>query len=117
MPTPTSRSRHRAHRLVLAQFRHGRAPPLAHDAPSRQFDLPALLTDPGVRPIVLTHARRGLTLQLTLRAVLVVFVIATLTLLPPGVGALASGVIAAVYALTALVLGVWLWRGGRAALR
>ncbi len=79
-------------------------------------DLRALLADSGVRPIVVEHARRGLTLQLTLRAVLVVFVIATYWLLPPAVGVVASGVITAAYAVSASALGVWLWRGGRSAL-
>ena len=68
---------------------------------------------PDVMPIVLAHAERGIALQQALRAVLVLFVVATLVWLPPAVGAGACAVIAAVYVLAAVSLTWWL--GGRSA--
>ncbi|WP_420124692.1 sensor histidine kinase [Nakamurella sp.] len=69
-----------------------------------------------LQQIVASAAQRGLTLQLTLRAVLVAFVVATLALLPPGVGAAASWWIAGGYVLVALALTGWLRTGSRTAL-
>jgi hypothetical protein len=46
---------------------------------------------PEVMPIVVAHAERGIALQQALRAVLVVFVAATVIWLPPAVGAGACG--------------------------
>ena len=69
-----------------------------------------------LQQIVTTAAQRGLTLQLSLRAVLVGFVVGTLALLPPGVGAIASWWIAGGYALTAIALTAWLRTGSRSAL-
>jgi len=68
---------------------------------------------PDVMPIVVAHAERGIALQQALRAVLVLFVVATLVWLPPAVGAGACAVIAAVYVLAAVSLTWWL--GGRSA--
>jgi len=68
---------------------------------------------PDVIPIVVAHAERGIALQQALRAVLVLFVVATLVWLPPAVGAGACAVIAAVYVLAAVSLTWWL--GGRSA--
>lgn len=70
---------------------------------------------PGVRPVVLAHAQRGLNLQLVLRWVLVLFVGTTLALVPPDRFLPLSIVIAAAYAVAAACLTIWLRRGGRAA--
>ncbi len=69
-----------------------------------------------VERIVAVSAQRGLTLQLTLRGVLVLFVIGTLVLLPPAVGAAASAWIAGGYLVAAVALGAWLLGAGRSAL-
>ena len=70
-----------------------------------------------VRRIVVSYEQRGLTVQLTVRGVLVAFVIGTLVLLPPAVGAALCWVIAASYAAVALLLTGWLGRRGPAAVR
>jgi two-component system NarL family sensor kinase len=69
-----------------------------------------------IQQIVTTAAQRGLNLQLALRGVLVAFVVATLTFLPPGVGAAASWWVAGAYAAAAIALTVWLRSGTRVAL-
>jgi len=73
--------------------------------------------EPEVRPIVLAYAERGIALQQALRGVLVLFVAATVVLLPPAVGAGACAAIAAVYVLAALGLAWWLRGRGAAAIR
>jgi two-component system, NarL family, sensor kinase len=70
---------------------------------------------PEVQRIVLAHAERGIALQLALRGVLVLFVVGTLILLPPSVGAGACAVIAAAYVGAAALLTGWLHRRGPAA--
>ena len=50
---------------------------------------------PEMMPIVVAHAERGITLQQALRAVLVLFVAATVIWLPPAVGAGVCALIAA----------------------
>lgn len=72
---------------------------------------------PDVMPIVVAHAERGIALQQALRAVLVLFVVATLVWLPPAVGAGACAVIAAVYVLAAVGLTWWLRGRSAAAIR
>ena len=72
---------------------------------------------PDVMPIVVDHAERGIALQQALRAVLVLFVVATLVWLPPAVGAGACAVIAAVYVLAAVGLTWWLRGRSAAAIR
>jgi len=72
---------------------------------------------PEVMPIVVAHAERGIALQQALRAVLVLFVVATLVWLPPAVGAGACAVIAAVYVLAAVGLTWWLRGRSAAAIR
>lgn len=69
-----------------------------------------------IQQIVTMSAQRGLNLQLALRGVLVVFVVATLALLPPPVGVAASWWVAGGYVLAAIALTVWLRTGTRAAL-
>lgn len=69
-----------------------------------------------LQQIVGMAAQRGLNLQLALRAVLVAFVVVTLALLPPGVGASASWWITGGYVLVALALTGWLRTGSRSAL-
>lgn len=71
---------------------------------------------PEVQRIVVAHAQRGISLQLALRGVLALFVVGTLILLPPDVGALLCAGIAAAYVLAALILAAWLRRGGPAAI-
>src|SRR5664279_3331333 len=70
-----------------------------------------------VQHIVVTSAQRGITLQLVVRCVLVAFIIGTLLLLPPATGAGWCVVIAAVYAVLAVLLTGWLARRGPAAVR
>jgi two-component system, NarL family, sensor kinase len=72
---------------------------------------------PEVMPIVVAHAERGIALQQALRAVLVVFVAATVIWLPPAVGAGACAVIAAGYVVAAIGLTWWLRGRGAAAIR
>jgi len=72
---------------------------------------------PEVMPIVVAHAERGIALQQALRAVLVVFVAATVIWLPPAVGAGACAVIAAGYVVAAIGLTWWLRGRGGAAIR
>lgn len=69
-----------------------------------------------LQQIVTTSAQRGLNLQLSLRGVLVAFVVATLAFLPPQVGVTASWWVAGSYALAAVALTIWLRTGTRAAL-
>jgi two-component system NarL family sensor kinase len=72
---------------------------------------------PEVMPIVVAHAERGIALQQALRAVLVLFVAATVIWLPPAVGAGACAVIAAGYVVAAIGLTWWLRGRGAAAIR
>ena len=72
---------------------------------------------PEMMPIVVAHAERGITLQQALRAVLVLFVAATVIWLPPAVGARACAVIAAGYVVAAIGLTWWLRGRGAAAIR
>ena len=72
---------------------------------------------PEMIPIVVAHAERGITLQQALRAVLVLFVAATVIWLPPAVGAGACAVIAAGYVVAAIGLTWWLRGRGAAAIR
>lgn len=69
-----------------------------------------------VQQIVRDAAQRGLNLQLALRAVLALFVLATLAFLPPADGAALSWWVAGGYLLAVIGLTGWLLRGGRAAL-
>jgi len=69
-----------------------------------------------LQQIVTTAAQRGLNLQLTLRGVLVAFVVATLAFLPPGIGVIASWWVAGAYTLAAIALTLWLRTGTHAAL-
>jgi two-component system NarL family sensor kinase len=62
--------------------------------------------------IVLEHAYRGVRLQLVLRGILVVFIVLTLTVVPPVHHAVFSDVIVACYGLWALSVAAWTWRGG-----
>jgi len=72
---------------------------------------------PEVMPIVVAHAERGITLQQALRAVLVLFVAATVIWLPPAVGAGVCALIAAGYLVAAIGLTWWLRGRGGAAVR
>jgi two-component system NarL family sensor kinase len=67
---------------------------------------------PEVRPIVVEHALRGISLQVWLRGALVVFVLFTLALVPPSSGLVACWVIAVLYALVAIGVAIWTRRGG-----
>lgn len=72
---------------------------------------------PEVMRIVVANAERGTVLQLAVRGILAVFVVGTLVLLPPPVGAAACMVIAGAYVLAVIGLTVWLVNGGATALR
>jgi len=72
---------------------------------------------PEMMPIVVAHAERGITLQQALRAVLVLFVAATVIWLPPAVGAGVCALIAAGYLVAAIGLTWWLGGRGAAAVR
>lgn len=67
---------------------------------------------PEVRPIVVEHALRGISLQVWLRGALVVFVLFTLGLVPPSTGGVTCWVIAILYALVAAGVAVWIRQGG-----
>ena len=75
--------------------------------------VPAAAENPpaGMRRIVLEHEQRGNSLQIALRAVLALFVVGTLLLLPPEVGGRACALIAGGYVLATAVLTVWLRTG------
>ena len=55
---------------------------------------------------------RGISLQVWLRAALVLFVLFTLGVVPPSAGVVACWVIAILYALVAVGVAVWIHRGG-----
>ncbi len=66
---------------------------------------------------VLQHANRGVRLQLLLRAALVGFLLLTIGLLPPVEGVAAYYGVVVVYAVGALAMARWAWRGGPAVAR
>jgi two-component system, NarL family, sensor kinase len=61
---------------------------------------------------VLQHANRGVRLQLLLRAALVGFLLLTIGLLPPVETVAAYYAVVILYAVGALALARWAWRGG-----
>ncbi|MGE3285159.1 MAG: sensor histidine kinase [Pseudonocardia sp.] len=83
-----------------------------------RFDAGRAAPDPaGLDEAVRAYARRGVRLQLVVRAVLVVFVGLTMTVVPPTRGAAAGYALVVAYALWAVGIAVWIGRGGRAAER
>jgi two-component system NarL family sensor kinase len=66
---------------------------------------------------VLEHANRGVRLQLVIRVVLVVFVALTVILIPPVQGAATCYALVAIYALAAVAIAAWAWRGGQVVAR
>ena len=63
------------------------------------------------------YARRGVRLQILLRAALVLFVVLTVAIVPPEKDKLACDVLAGAYSVWALAVGAWGWGGRSAALR
>jgi two-component system NarL family sensor kinase len=70
-----------------------------------------------VSAVLVEHARKGVRLQNVVRAVLVVFVAATVLAVPPAHDATTSAVVAVVYAVAALGVAAWTRDGGPAAVR
>jgi len=83
----------------------------------RETTASADTSSPDLESVVLEHAYRGVWLQTLLRCVLVAFVVLTLVFVPPVHDRPASDVIVAAYALWAIGVGVWSWRGGPALIR
>ena len=72
---------------------------------------------PDVAAVLVEHARRGVRLQVAVRAVLVVFVAATVLVVPPAHDVATSAAVAVLYALAALGIAVWTRDGGPLAVR
>lgn len=72
---------------------------------------------PELYGAVLAHAQRGLSLQLVLRGVLVVFVALTVIIVPPVHVAPAADTVLAAYALVAVAATVWTKWGGAGVVR
>jgi two-component system, NarL family, sensor kinase len=70
-----------------------------------------------LRTVALEHARRGVLLQVELRWVLVAFVALTVAFVPPPYARLPCALVAAGYAVFALVAGAWSRHGGTRAVR
>ena len=73
--------------------------------------------NPAAGLVLQRYAARGIALQVVLRALLVVFCLATLVMLPPEVDAAWCFALAGLYAVLAAVSSVWLLRGSVSALR
>ncbi|MCE3552135.1 ATP-binding protein [Pseudonocardia sp. RS11V-5] len=73
---------------------------------------PAPPGGPAVLAVTVEHARRGVRLQVALRWVLVAFVALTVAFVPPAHDVVACAVIAACYAVFALAVATWVYRGG-----
>jgi two-component system NarL family sensor kinase len=71
----------------------------------------------ALEEVVLEHARRGVRVQVLLRAVMVAFVLLTVVVVAPVRNRAASDVVVGVYAVWAVVVGAWSWRGGPSSLR
>lgn len=74
-------------------------------------------TPPEVLAVALDHARRGVRLQVVLRWALVGFAALTVAFVPPDTHATACALVVAAYALWALAVSLWTWRGHDAAVR
>ena len=72
---------------------------------------------PDVAAVLVEHARRGVRLQVAVRAVLVVFVAATVLVVPPAHDVATCAAVAVLYALAALGIAVWTRDGGPLAVR
>jgi len=79
--------------------------------------MPDTQPDPQLDATVAEHARRGVRLQVVLRAVLLVFLAATVLAVPPGRGLLACVLVVAAYAVWVLAFAAWFRGGGPTALR
>lgn len=73
--------------------------------------------DPQLQATVLEHARRGVQLQIVLRALLLLFFAATVFAVPPGRGLLACAIVVAAYAVWVVAFTVWFRGGGTTAVR
>ena len=78
----------------------------------RPFD-----SSPQLRGAIVEQARRGLRLQVLLRGLLVAFVLATVTIVPPARNATACYVVAGAYAAWAASIAIWGWGGSATAVR
>ena len=72
---------------------------------------------PDVAAVLVEHARRGVQLQVAVRTVLVVFVAATILVVPPAHDVATCAAVAVLYALAALGIAVWTRDGGPLAVR
>ncbi|MGI5128810.1 sensor histidine kinase [Pseudonocardia sp. CA-107938] len=79
--------------------------------------MPGTQPDPQLDATVAEHARRGVRLQMVLRAVLLVFLAATVLAVPPGRGLLACELVVAAYAIWMVAFAVWLRGGGPTVVR
>jgi two-component system NarL family sensor kinase len=75
------------------------------------------LSAPALEEVVLEHARRGVRLQVLLRAAMVVFVVLTVVFVAPARNRTACDVVVGAYAASAIAVGVWSWRGRQSTLR
>jgi two-component system NarL family sensor kinase len=67
---------------------------------------------PELAAILVAHAYRGVRVQTFLRAVLLVFMVATLILQPPAEDAIACGVVVGCYAVWSVGVSLWASQGG-----
>jgi two-component system NarL family sensor kinase len=82
-------------------------------ARTQSINIPA----PALEEVVLEHARRGVRLQIVLRAAMVVFVALTILFVAPARNRAACDVVVAAYAASTIAVGVWSWRGRPSTLR
>ncbi len=96
------------------------APP-AQDSPAPEAPGPVSLgpepPGPDVTAVLVEHARRGVRLQVAVRAVLVAFVAATVLAVPPAQDLATCTAVAVGYAVAAVGVAVWTRDGGPTAVR
>ncbi len=77
-----------------------------------QEGLAEVATNPELGDVIVTHAYRGVRVQLMLRSVLVIFAALTIGFFPPSHDLLACWLIVAAYAIVAAASAGWARRGG-----
>lgn len=85
--------------------------------PSGPHTLEPAVLGPDVAAVLVEHARKGVRLQVGVRAVLVVFVAATVLAVPPAHDLVTCTAVAVGYTLMALGVAVWTRDGGPTAVR
>jgi two-component system, NarL family, sensor kinase len=83
----------------------------------QQLSLDDVRRDPRLYEVLLDHAQRGVRVQMLLRGALAIFVVATVVVVRPAVHQPGCYVIAGLYAIWVVVLGVRSRHGGERAVR